>query len=182
MNKVQLQCYGFDNPHPELNLFHDNPRLSLRQAFDKIARTLPDQATVSFYKNEDGIAACIHPHAGEDEPKLSYQFHPDHGSVVIRRIHAGPQRHNGLGSAMIAAQLPFWLEQGTRHIRLLAHHLSEGFYLKLGFERTSMIPEYSWPRQSLSLPMQLDLQNPTQRDQLDRALAKAPPLTPHLSP
>lgn len=180
MNKIALQYYGFDNPQPGQSLFHDHPRLTLRQAFARIARTLPDQATVSFYKNEDGIAACIHPHAGQDEPKLSYQFHPAHNSVVIRRIHAGPQRRSGLGSAMIAAQLPFWLEQGTQHIRLLAHHLSEGFYLKLGFERTLMIPEYSWPRQSLSVPMQLDLQNQEQRDRLAQALAKAPPLSNRL--
>lgn len=177
MKNITVQMLGFENPHPELNRFHDSPRLSLQQTFARIAQTLPDQAAVTFYQNEYGVAACIHPYAGQDEPKLSYQFHPDYQSVIIRRIHAGDKARKGLGTAMIASQLPLWRALGAAQIGVLAHGGSAGFYEKLGFAPVHMLPEYPWSQQCLLTPMRLDLQNPTQDEVLTRACAKVRPLT-----
>ena len=179
MSGVSLTYENFENKNPGRCLLTDTPCLNLQQAFFTISSTLPHDSNVTF---DDGIAVRIHPYDGQDEPKLSYQFFSAHNAVVIRRIHAGEHPQQRLGSAMIAAQLPFWQSMGVRYIDLLCSGPSQDFYRKLGFARVPMIPEYQWNRQNLLLPMRLDLQDSTQKDTLDRALAKAPPLSAFPSP
>lgn len=182
MSSPALHFENFENPQPERCLLSEKPRLTLQQAFTVMAQTIPPQGAITFARNDEGIAARIHPFAGHYEPLLSFQFHAAHSSVIIRRIHAGEQKHIGLGSALIASQLPFWQQMGVQEIGLLAHGMSEGFYKKLGFARVHRLPEYSWPRQSVALPMRLDLRHTTQRKMFENALAKAPPLSGFPSP
>ena len=171
---------GFKPGKTERALFSRSPHLTLRQAFQAISAPLPPAAHVTFYKQEDGIAACIRPHGqpgdSGDEAMLSYQLFPEHDSVIIRRIDAGPLKRAGLGSAMIRSQLPFWERMGAHSIGLRTHGLAEGFYLRLGFTRVDDLPEYQG--RSIITMMRLDLHHPEQRACLERALAKAPALRP----
>lgn len=172
---------GFAPARTDRTLFSATPRLTLRQAFTEISAPLPEAASVTFYKTGDGIAVCIRPHGAPDasgrEAMLSYQLFPEFHSAVIRRIDAGPEKRKGLGSALIAAQMPFWRRMGVDSLAVRTHDLAEGFYRKLGFVRVDDLPEYGMGS-SVVTTMRLDFHDPRQRAAFDRAMAKAAPFFP----
>lgn len=176
---------GFDPARTDRALFSAAPRLTLRQAFAEISAPFPEAASVTFYKNADGIAVCIRPHGTADasgrEAMLSYQLFPAFHSAVIRRIDAGPEKRKGLGSALIAAQMPFWQRMGVESLAVRTHDLAEGFYLNLGFVRVDDLPEYGMGT-SVVTTMRLDFHDPRQRAAFDRAMAKASPVFPPKPP
>lgn len=178
-NDIALLMEGFKTSQPHKVLFSHTPRLTLHQAFTDIAQDLPAGAQVTFYKLDDGIAACVRPLGQPDqdgyEPMLSAQFFPEYDSVIIRRIQAGSSQRHGLGSAMLRSQYPFWQRMGVTSIALRTHGLAEGFYTKLGFTRVDHLPEYDETR-ALCTMMRLDLTRPDLRAHWSQALAKAPPL------
>lgn len=152
-------------------LFSRLPYLTIRQAFADISKSLPSSASVTFCRHSRNapLVVRIQPIAEKEEPRLSYQFFPEHHSVLIRRIHSGPVKRSGLGTAMIASQYPFWARMDVTSVAVPAHGISEGFYRKLGFETVPSLQEYpDW----IFIPMVLNLRDSAQKEVFEHALQK----------
>jgi len=163
---------GTKAPSGPLAVFNRAPRLNMRQAFAGAAKHLPAGASIAyFYSDEGRVVSVVRPFAGKDEPLLSYEIHSEHQAAYVRRVHAGEEKRADIGSRLFLSQLPLWAELGVRHIDLLAHGLSRGFYEKLGFAVVESIPE---KLDNIGMiPMRLDLGNPAQARVFFAAMEKA---------
>ncbi len=168
--------------------FSDTPRLTIRQAFAEAGKFMPADSTIIFHKRDDAIAVDIYPFSsapqvladtsdgtGQEPTHLSYKFCPAHKSVLIGRMKAENQK-SGIGSAMIAAQYPFWQKMGVEMISVSTHEMGDGFYRKLGFLDVTHLPEKPQEDPRYSILLRLDLTKPAQKEIFEKALNKVRPL------
>lgn len=178
MTEPRFLIEGFgDVPFAERLAFNYEPLLNLREAFDQIKSSVPEKGSVTIFQDKGAVAVCIRPDASRDEPLLSYQFSAKHGSVIIRRIHAGATSGKGLGTSLISSQFAFWSRMGAEVISVFCHDNSQGFYEKLGFQRVDALPEYPPHMNQVLTPMRLDLKNPEQKSRFLQAIGKSQPLS-----
>ena len=164
--------------------FSEEPLLTIRQAFHEAAALMPTGSTVIFHKRDDAIAVDTYPFAtgaqalaetAHEPTHLSYKFYPAYKSVLIARMKVENQR-SGIGSAMIAAQYPFWQKMGAEIISVSTHEIGEGFYRKLGFLDVPHLPEKPLEDPRYSIFLRLDLTDPLQKSTFEKALNKVRPL------
>lgn len=180
---IKMLCHDYTTA--PRNLYSASPRLTIRQAFTQAAKNLPDTSSILYWGHQETITLDLYPYCTperannmqEPEPThLAYRFLPAMQSIVIGRIYSHDRRA-GIGSAMIASQMPFWQHLGIKAIALTAHDASEGFYRKLGFERVARLAELPHSDGSFSTLMRLDLENPSQKTIFDHAMKKTKPLS-----